>query len=50
MQGAVNELEVYFSEGRRGQRGDSIGGRLLEEDMATLPEQLKDVSIKGNAC
>lgn len=50
MQETVNELEIYFSEGRRGQRRDPTGGRISEKDMATLIDELKDISIKGNAC
>lgn len=50
MQGTVNELEVHFSEGRRGQRGDPTGGRVWEKDMATLSDELKDIQIKGNTC
>lgn len=43
----------FFSEERRGQRGDPTSGRVSEEDMTTLPKQLENVSItpiKGNAC
>ena len=46
----MNKLELLFSEGRRGKRGDPTAGRVSEEDMATLTKELGNVSIKRNAC